>query len=118
MKRNKSLCESCSNRVVITFHGKTPNGFIIKSQTDDSDCFYNFNLWALGKNVATGPEYHKNINVSNVIVDECSFYNKSINRFNKPIVEDSNSDSDSDSDSKESGVGGVTFTNIPGALLP
>ena len=115
MKKNKSLCESCSNRVVIKFHGKN-----IRKGINEGECFYNFSVevsdsrYEYSANGAICYETH----VAYVIVDECSFYNKSINRFNKPIVKDSNSNSDSDSDSKESGVGGVTFTNIPGALLP
>jgi thymidine kinase len=115
MKTNKSLCKSCSNRVVIKFHGKN-----IRNDQFEDECFYNFKVMISDKKYAlntNGAEYYET-HVSNVIVDECSFYNKSLNRLNNKIKEDqTNDDSDSNSENNDNGSG-VTFVNIPGALLP
>jgi hypothetical protein len=113
MKKEKSLCESCSNRVVIKFHGKN-----IRKATSEGDCFYNFTIMASDNryeypaNGATPTETH----VAHVVVDECSFYNKSF-ILHKKKKDDSDYDDDSPrrNDDKSNGV---TFTNIPGALLP
>ena len=115
-KENKSLCESCSNRVVIKFHGKK-----IRSGVSEGNCFYNFTV------MTSDSRYKENTNgsdpyetlVAHIIVDECSFYNKSINRFNKPIIDKKDDDSDDyGTDSEGNRMHGVTFKNIPGALLP
>jgi len=117
MKTEKSLCKSCSNRVVIKFHGEY-NGNIINPTKEDRDCFYNFSVFTLVKDKYKN-KYHISMNVSRVIVDECSFYNKSLNRLNKPFKEiNQTCDSNDESDSKADNENGVTFVNIPGALLP
>jgi len=109
MKKEKSLCESCSNKVVIKFHGKD-----IRPIEQEPECFYNFKVWAeVNGNYC---DYH----VSNVIVDECSFYNRPmclLQKRKKKIDTDTDSE-DYGTDSKGNRMYGVTFTNIPGALLP
>ena len=118
MKTNKTLCESCSNRIVIKFHGEYDGG-IIKPQKDDQDCFYNFSVYTLVKDKDKYKnEHHIYLNVSQVIVDQCSFYNKSLNRINKSNKEINQDDGDSSDINKDNFTNGVTFTNIPGALLP
>jgi hypothetical protein len=115
MKKEKSLCKSCSNRVVIKFHGEH-EGNIIKSMKEDQDCFYNFRVVALVKDRYKNG-HHINMNVSHLIIDECSFYNKSLNRLNKSS-NNINQNDDDDSDNNTDNGSGVAFTNIPGALLP
>ena len=116
-KKEKSLCESCLNRVRIKYHGN-----VIRKGILESECFYDFKVMVSNStykkctNGATPYEAH----VSYVIVDECSFYNKSLNRLNKPKVKEiSDADDDTDdSDDSNQQRNGVTFVNIPGALLP
>ena len=116
--REKSLCESCSNRVVIKFHGEK-----IKPGIDGRECFYDFKVWAEApdewKNVYSSEYYSGYRHVANIIVDECSFYNKSLIPFKrvKPKPEENN-DSDDSSNNKSDFRNGVTIVNIPGALLP
>ena len=116
MKTEKSLCESCSNRVVIKFrHLKDGNHnateYNKKSQTSDEGCYFNFSV---------STKYNGNygsINIGHLLVEECSFYNKNIFRKrNESIIEDT--DDGADSNSKSDNGSGVTFVNIPGALLP
>jgi hypothetical protein len=107
MKKEKSLCESCSNRVVIKYR-KDKNG---KQKTEKEDCFYNFKIFT-----SLDGQYG-NYHVSNFIIDSCSFYNKSAFCIKTRNTEKERTDSD-DSNESNKGVGGVTFTNIPGALLP
>jgi hypothetical protein len=114
--KKKSLCESCSNRIVIKYHGKY-EGNVIETASDDKDCFYNFSVFAkVLDRYKNG--HHIHIHVSRVIVDECSFYNKSLNRLNKPEINKEDTDSDSKTREDDSFTNGVTFVNIPGALLP
>ena len=113
MKKEKSICESCSNKVVIKFHGEN-----IRSGISELDCFYGFTV------ETSDSRYKENTNgasqcithVAYVIVDECSFYNKTNERVRKEKKKDGDSDDDSKSDDKFEN--GVTFVNIPGALLP
>ena len=114
-EREKSLCESCSNRVVIKFHGKN-----IRSGVSELDCFYVFTV------ETSDSRYKENTNgasectthVAHVIVDECTFYNKSLSYIKRrKVKEDDNSDSD-DGKRDDKFENGVTITNISGALLP
>ena len=112
MKKEKSLCSSCSNRIIIKYHGKK-----IESGTDKKHCFYDFKVSAKTTD-HYGERYTITKHVSNVIVDQCSFYNKSMFRFKKEEKINKNiSDAENDSPSKDNS-NGVTFVNIPGALLP
>ena len=107
MKQAKSLCESCSNRVVIKYHNK-------ESKHDKCECFFEFvkDKWD-----------SKGIKRLDSIVDECTFHNKLIPYFKqskdkKTKKQDSDTDDNYGTDSKGNRMYGVTFTNIPGALLP
>ena len=119
MKSKKSLCESCSNRVVISFHGKY-NGKKIKPNISDGSCYYEFKVSA--DIVDKYESIHEGIkfSVSTVIVDKCSFYNKSLTKSQKKkATKSDDSDlNDYGTDSKGNRMYGATFTNIPGALLP
>jgi hypothetical protein len=114
MKKDKSLCESCSNRVVIKFrHLKDGNHnateFNKKSQVSDEGCYFNFSVYTKSNG------NYGSINIGHLIVEECSFYNKNIFRKRDvPIIEDTDSDETKDSNYEN----GVTITNIPGVLLP
>jgi hypothetical protein len=92
--------------VVIKYHDKD-----IKSGISESDCFYDFTVWHPRHG------FSDNIHVSNLIIDECSFYNRTLSRLNlskhNEALEETNN-LDNDGDNKN----GVTFVNIPGALLP
>ena len=108
----KSLCESCSNKVRIKYHGKD-----IRTGMLDGECFYDFRVSVSDsryKKHTNGAECH-DTHVSYVIVDECSFYNKTLNRLKRKTETKVADDGDSDGDSNS--TNGVTFTNIPGALL-
>ena len=117
MKKEKSICESCSNRVVIKFRhlkggicGATT--FNEESQISDEGCYFNFSVMT---------QYNGNIvsiNIGHLLVEECSFYNKNIfKKRDEPISNDQDSDDDYGTDSKGNPMYGATFTNIPGALL-
>ena len=113
MKKDKSLCESCSNRVVIKFRhlkdGKhDATEYNKKSQISDEGCYFNFSVYTKCNG------NYGSINIGHLIVEECSFYNKNIFRKrDESIIKDTDSDK-----SKDKFTNGVTFVNIPGALLP
>lgn len=114
MKKAKSLCKSCSNRVSIKYHGED-----IRPGELKGECFYEFKVSVSDSRYpkhTNGAEKH-DTHVSNVIVEECSFYNKYIFKLKKNNENDSD-DTDDDINKDGSFKNGVTFTNIPGALLP
>jgi hypothetical protein len=117
MRKEKSLCESCSNRIVIKFHGKH-----IRKGKLKGECFYDFKVPVsdnrYGKNTNGAEEY--DAHVSYVIVEECSFYNKYnlTSRFKSKHEEINVNDDSNDTESSNNERSGVTFVNIPGALLP
>lgn len=105
MKTKKSLCESCSNIVDVKYHNK-------ESKYNKVYCFFDFikDHWnSIGTKTLDS------------IVDECSFYNKTMPRLkqkeSKKIKEQDSDDSDYGTDSEGNRMHGVTFTNIPGALM-
>jgi hypothetical protein len=115
MRKEKSLCESCSNRIVIKFHGKH-----IRKGKLKGECFYDFKVPVsdnrYGKNTNGAEEY--DAHVSHVIVEECSFYNKLAFRFKSKHEKININDDSGDTESSNNERSGVTFVNIPGALLP
>jgi len=117
MKKEKSICESCSNRVVIKFrHLKDGQQNAItfnkKSQISDEGCYFNFSVYTKSNG------NYGSINIGHLLVEECSFYNKNIfKKRDEPISNDQDSDDDYGTDSKGNPMYGATFTNIPGALL-
>jgi len=108
MKTEKSLCESCSNRVVIKFQNE-------ESKYHKKYCFFDIveDKWS-----------SKGNKVLESIVDECSFHNKTIyfKQIKPKKIKEQDSDDDINedygTDSQGNRMYGVTFTNIPGALLP
>jgi hypothetical protein len=117
-KKEKSLCETCSNRVVISFHGEY-NGKKIKPNIADGHCYYEFTVSADIVDKYENIQHDIDFHVSGVIVDTCSFYNKSqMNLLKKKDIEDNDDTDDSNDSNKSNNSNGVTFINIPGALLP
>ncbi|MCJ7527502.1 MAG: hypothetical protein MUO37_05235 [Methyloceanibacter sp.] len=106
MKKKKSLCEACSNKVVIKFHEYK------KEQRIKIKCIYDFEA-----SVYQDGNYGT-VLMPNFIVDECSFFNRNLCLLkNRKKKQEEDSD-DYGTDSSGNKMYGVTFTNIPGALLP
>ena len=82
MKTEKSLCESCSNRVVAKYHNR-------EQQYIKRYCFFDIvqNHWDAAKCIM----------ILDSIVDDCSFYNKNFIQIRKN--NDTNEDTDEDGDS-------------------
>ena len=80
-----------------------------------NECIHEFTVW-----IQSNGNYY-DANITKVIVEECSFYNVpfNLNKIKKKKKDnDNNNDNDNDVDSKGNFINGVSFTNIPGALLP
>lgn len=105
-KVEKSLCESCSNKVVIKYIAN-------EKPRDKTDCIYGFTVY-----VSKNGNYFET-EITNTIVSECSFFNKTMCQLQNRKKKEENEDFDDyGTDSKGNRMYGVTFTNIPGALLP
>ena len=98
----KSLCKSCSNRVIVKYHNN-------ESKYHKCYCILDIvkSRWNSAGTLALDS-----------IVDKCSFHNKSIMQFKKKQSPEINENGDSDINEDGSFKNGVTFTNISGALLP
>ena len=97
MKKNKSLCKSCSNRVVASYHNK-------ETKYQKRYCYFDIvkNEW----------DPKRCTMILDSIVDDCSFYNKNIIQIRKN--NDTNKDTDGDGDSSSGINSGKGKSNNPG----
>lgn len=73
-----------------------------------TDCIFGFGVY-----VSNNGNYFET-KITNTIVSECSFFNKTMCPLQKKKAKE---EDDYGTDSKGNKMHGVTFTNIPGALI-